>query len=216
MDAASRRAKYAQAYRQAAAKSGVPCALYRPTGPGNPIDPGNLITTLPVLIGTDATFSKPPMPGKPQRLAYLDATVAQPGDYLVGTDGTYFLAAILLPAPPLAIECNDVITVTRYALPTAVGALDYNGVGNAADTVLLASWPASILQGRVGTKNDLDLPSDVTNPNFQLMMAAPPVALRTSDVVTDQAGMRWLVVMVETNLTPTARYLRMTLQQAMT
>jgi hypothetical protein len=90
-----------------------------------------------------------------------------------------------------------------------------NYEGNTPDTQtpLATGWYASVLQGTKGEKNEVGLPGDVRNPWWLILLPQiPGVTLRTSDLVSDDIGRRYVISSAEL----TDLGWRLTAQQAQT
>ena len=109
--------------------------------------------------------------------------------------------------------------MTREAALSAVGALPYSGLNQAADTDILGTkgvptsyWPCSILLGgrfdKAGT-----LPADVRNEGWKVLLPpSVPVVIKPGDILTDDLGKRYTVTGAEL----TDLGFRMTAQEAHT
>lgn len=186
-------------YAKAALRIGYMFGVYRPTSENNPVDPARLMISLPASFNAeDMKYGRPNKYGKPTWYCLIDGTQTQVGDYLVRGTETYFVAAQQLALPVLVVECNRVITVARPQQVSGVGAQGYGGNTAALETPLMQGWPASILQGTKGERNDVELPGDVRNPWWQMLFPAwPGVVLRTGDVITDDLVRRYVVSSAE-------------------
>jgi len=199
-------------YQKAALRIGPIFNLYRPTDPLAPI--GGPIAVLNASFNAeDMTYGRPNKYGKPTWFCLVDGTQTQVGDYLINGDKTFFIAAQQTILPILAVDCNRTIDVIRPQQQTGVGAVGYGGDTDANETPLMTGWPASVLQGTKGEKGEVNLPGDVRNPWWQVLMPAfPGVVIRTADIVTDDLDRRYVVSSPEL----TDLGWRMTVQQAQT
>jgi hypothetical protein len=200
-------------YAIAAAKIGLPYAQYRPTT-ANLVGWSPIGTLLASFNTEDMTYSKPSKYGKPTFYAVLDGAVTQVGDYFIGKDGTFFIAGMQSLVPILAVECNRVLSFARPQAQAQVGAVtNYEGNTTALQTPLASGWHAAVLQGTKGEKNEVNLPGDVRNPWWAIMLPAiPGVTLRTTDLALDDLGRRYILSSVEL----TDLGYRITAQQAQT
>lgn len=199
MDAATLQARIYKGYSLAATRIGPAYDLYRPTSASSPVDQNTWLGALNASFNAmDMTYGKPNLYGKPLWYALLDGTLTQVGDYLVNGDKTYFIAAMQQTLPILAVECNRTLNIFRPQQQTGVGAVGYGGDTDANETPLMTGWPASVLQGTKGEKNEVNLPGDVRNPWWQILMPAfPGVILRTADIITDDIERRYIVSSAE-------------------
>lgn len=189
---------------------GTTFAQYRPATYTQAIVSNNLVqAALPGYITQDAYQAKPKAldPGKPKADAVFDPSALRPGDYLVGAlelggvPETFFVTSIQAPAPPRAIRCNALCTITRPNPASAFGvqaALDTQP-GN--ETAILEGWPASMLREGRGETGDVKLPGDVKLGGYIVLLPpSVPVALRSGDTVSNLLApnsMRAVVAMAE-------------------
>ena len=199
MDGPTAQARVYRGYAIAAGKIGVNHVQYRPLSALNPITVGNQLATLPVSFNAeDFTYKRPNKYGKPAWFAIVDGTKTAVGDYLVGPSGTFFIAAQQPLLPILAVECNRTVNVLRTQQETGVGALGYGGDTDANETLLMQQWPASVLQGTKGEKNDASLPGDTRSPWWSILLPAfPGITLRSSDIITDDLARRYAISSAE-------------------
>jgi hypothetical protein len=136
--------------------------------------------------------------GVPYRQAWADWSYLQVGDYLVGPEGTVFVAAIEPPKPMLVVMTNAVVTLGRPAPPVLAGLNPYGAVLPATQTVLLSGFPASLLAGGVDDRTRAGLPDDTKVPGFtSLLPAVPGVRPHVADILTDERGERFVVTAAE-------------------
>lgn len=212
MDALKLQAKIYAGYSQAAKRLGLDNVQYRPVGAGNPLATAG--ATIKVSYNAeDMKFGKANKYGNPVWFGLFDGRITQPGDYLVGPQGTFFIASQQLHLPIQCVQCNRIINVLRPPVAADVGALGYGGTTQANETMLMEGWPASVLQGTKGEKGDAILPGDARSPWWTVLMpAVPGVNLRTADIITDDIGRRYTISSAEL----TDMGWRMTVMQAVT
>jgi hypothetical protein len=131
----------------------------------------------------------------------VDPRVVQPGDYLVGDQGTWFIASTEPIKPILSVACNRTISVSRPGAPMP-GMNHYGGATPDTDEVLVTGFPVSILNGTKGERGDANLPGDTRSPWVQILMPSPPgIIFRAFDLVSDDIGRNFIVSAAEeTNL----------------
>ncbi|MBA4710543.1 hypothetical protein [Aquitalea aquatica] len=190
-------AKVYKGYGKAVQRIGFSYQQFRATSPNSP-----LVTTaqqsLPCSFTTNFTFSQPNKYGQATWLGIFDGTNVEPGDFLVGRQGTYFVAAMQDLLPIYCVQCNRTVSVLRVSMDSSVGQVEYGGDTVASEQVLMSGWPASVLQGTKGEQNDAKLPGDVRTPWWAILMPAwPGIVLRTSDIITDDIGRRYTVSSAE-------------------
>ena len=196
MDGATLQAKIYAGYASAALRVGLPCDQYRPLTATNPLNSINKMQTLPASFNAaDMKYGKPNLYGKPVWYCLVDGTQVQPGDYIVNPSGAiWFIAAMQSLLPIVAIDCNRTISMRRAQQTAAAGLVAYNTDVVSDETVLMTGWPCSILQGTKGEKNETGLPGDVRTPwMIVLLPQVPGVVIRTSDIILDDLGRRYIV-----------------------
>lgn len=199
MDAATLQNRIYKGYGKAALRIGPLYSLYRPTSASNPIAPAMLLGTLNASFNAeDMTYGRPNKYGKATWFVLLDGTQTRVGDYLVNGAQKFFIAAMQQTLPILAVECNRTINVVQAAQQPTVGAVGYGGDTAAGETLLMQQWPASILQGTKGEKGDVNLPGDVRNPWWVMLLPAyPGVILRSAHIVVDDLARRYVISSAE-------------------
>jgi hypothetical protein len=199
MDAAKAQALVYKGYAQVAKRIGNAFTLYRPTSVN--MSAATIVATnvLASLNAEDMTYARPNKYGKPTWFAVMDGRFTQVGDYLVGETGTYFIAAQQPLLPILVVECNRTLSFARPQTQAQFGAVaNYEGNTPANETALASGWPASVLQGTKGEKNEVGLPGDVRNPWWAILLPAiPGVTFQTGDLVSDDIGRRYVLSSVE-------------------
>jgi hypothetical protein len=172
---------------------------YRPDSLECPIDSTNRFLRLAVAyvlpggsVGAPAGF------GVPFRQAWADWSYLRTGDYLVGPEGTVFVAAIEPPKPMLVVMTNAVVSLSRPGAPVLPGTNPYGGVSPATNTVLLSKFPASLVVGGLSDRTRSGLPDDTKIPGFIcLVPALAELSPMVGDILTDAAGARYLLNAVE-------------------
>jgi hypothetical protein len=200
MDGATINAKVWAGYAKAAKIIGTPYQHFRPSGVSNPLDPGNAMPDLLVSLNADdPKYARPNVYGKATWYAVADGSQLAVGDYIVGVEGTLFVATLQQMLPIYMVDCNRTISVLRVSM----GSVTEGFIGQAGDTsstevVLMAGWPASILEGGGGRKNEVDLPTDFRNPSWHVILpSVHGVTLRTSDILLDDLSRKYLISSAE-------------------
>lgn len=205
MDAATLQNRIYQGYAKAAIRIGTLYNQYRPSTAADPLatQRGTIYTS---FNAEDFGYSKPNKYGKPTWYALLDGTLTRPGDYLVGSQGTFFIAAQQLNLPILVVECNRSVRIARNAAPTTVGAVAYGGSNDstAADNLgtssagnLLTGWPASVLIGGRSDKMVTE-PMSVKSAGYQVLLpCSVPITISQGDVLHDDLNRRYSVYAAE-------------------
>ena len=197
MDGTKLQAKIYKGYGQAAKRIGFSYQQFRATGANNPLS-SNPLQTLSASFTTNFNYSAPNKYGIAAWLGLFDATLCAVGDYLIGRGGTFFIAAMQDTLPIYCIQTNRQITVLRVAMSASVGVQGYAGDTPGTEAVIMQGWPASVLQGTKGESNPANLPGDVRSPWWAILLPAwPGVILRTSDIVTDDIGRKYVISSAE-------------------
>ena len=182
-------------YAKAAQRLGVAYQFYRP---GGGAFPGAALFTRPVSLNAeDMSYGKPGKYGKPNWYALVDGTGTQAGDYFVGPQGTFFVAAFQPLLPILAVECNRIAALSRVLEPSGIGAQAYSGMTVANQIPFATGVPCSILQGTKGERNPVDLPADTRLPWWAILMPAAVGAVNDGDLIEDDLGRRYMVSSAE-------------------
>ena len=184
-------------YAQAAIPLGQPSSLYRPTNPAAPL--GTLLATLPAAFSVaDLKFTRPEIPNKPFYSGVWPLAQTQPGDYIVGPQGTFFIASQNTYANPYAIRCNRVLSVFQPSAEPVdglQGGVETYG-GQAIDTrvSIAAGWPAAIVPGTKGEAAPDKLPMDTRLPWWLIYL--PPSftqTISTTFEMEDDLGVNYVV-----------------------
>jgi hypothetical protein len=191
---ASIQSKIWRGYAKAAQKLGSAYQFYRPNGsyPGAP-----LFTRTVSLNAEDMKYGKPNKYGKPTWYMVADGNGLQPGDYFVGQQGTFFIAAMQPLLPILAVECNRTVSISRVQAPTSVGTQGYGGMTAENEVAFAAGVPCSILQGTKGEKTEVNLPADTRLPWWVILLPASVGEVNYGDLIIDDLGRRYVVSSAE-------------------
>lgn len=187
-------------YGVAAEVLAPPYAHYRPVGTGTPIAPENQIGALPASFSTDDyRYKRAPAHGKPIFSTLIDRSQIALGDYLVGPEGTFFIAGMRALLPVISIECNALVSFSRPGRQdVGVGSVDNGSADPGPGRPLFEGWPASMLQGTKGEKSSSGLVRDSRNPWFVVLLPfVDGVDIRTDDEMTDDRGQRFIVSSTE-------------------
>ena len=163
----------------------------------------------------DNTYKQPNLPGDPTWYGDFDARVTQSGDYLIHSDSSddiKFIAAQQSLLPIICIDCNQSVRLIRPATQsasgtTAVGALSYSGIcaSPAESTTVIGTdptdnggiavgWPCSILFGGRTEKAGANLPTDVKNTGWRILLPlSVPITFMQGDILVDESGRRFSV-----------------------
>jgi hypothetical protein len=183
----------------AARRAGFLHDAYRPNGPDAPIDLANRFLRLAVaFVLPGGSVGAPSGFAVPFRQAWADWSYLQAGDYLVGPEGTVFVAAIEPPKPMLVVMTNTVVALARPAAPVLAGINPYGAVLAATQTNLISGFPGSLLVGGMGDRTKAGLPDDTRLPGFTaLLPAVPCVQPRVADILMNERSEKYVVTAVE-------------------
>ena len=193
MDAATLQKKIYSGYGKAAKRIGKFATLSRATSATiPPLD--TIFDNRLVSFTQNFEYSKFNKYGVAIWTAIFDGTDIQPGDYMCTEDGTWFIAAMQPLLPIMAVECNRIIDVVRVSQSDSFGAIGYSGDTPETEEPVMCGWPCSILQGTKGEKNPNQLPGDERTPWWVILLPAYEcVTLKTSDIIKDDLGRRYVI-----------------------
>jgi hypothetical protein len=185
-------------YAQAAARIGLICNQYRPTSAlSAAIASGTLVQTLAASFNAkDFGYMKAQEYGKAVWYCIADGRQIAPSDYFQRPDGDIFFIADMQPLLPIvAIECNRTVSLFRPQQQSGVGGLGYGGDTVALQTPLVTQFPASVLMATKSDRSLVNLPGDVRNPAWTVLLPALPgaVEMRSEDVITDDQERRYVI-----------------------
>ena len=164
---------------------------FRPNGPTNPLAPENRYLRLPAAFNDEnLSFRRPIVYGRATWSGVFDRAYTQPGDYLAGPAGTFFIAAQQSLLPALCILTNRTVTVTRPAAPVTAGVNAYGGLLSTTATTILTAWPASILFAGAGSPGEL--PGDGGTPTWTVLLPTTHRPLYSADIITDDQGLSYV------------------------
>jgi hypothetical protein len=189
-------------YGKAAIHLGVTHDIYRSATAVNPIDSGNLIDSLLVSVDEDLKYNKPSRYGHPTwQFLPEDGLTLQNFDFMVGSI-TYFIVDIAPTdrlSPPLCIECDNVVTITRPSNPLSAGANGYSQYQPGTATPLYTSCPAALIEySRGDNSTSMKIPTSVKMPQYKVFLPLlGGVQLQTGDILQDANNNRYAISSVE-------------------
>ena len=176
----------------AARHIGAPYDAFRPASARNPIAAANRYLRLPAAFDAeDPAFRHAAGYGRATWFGVFDSAYTQPGDYLCGPGGVFFIAAQQALLPNLCVLTNRTLSVSRPAAPAMPGINGYGGVALATAEPLLAAWPASVLSAGSGSAGDL--PGDARIPSWTVLLPGATVGLRGGDLIHDDLGRTYVI-----------------------
>jgi hypothetical protein len=198
MDGTKLQAKIYKGYGQAAKRIGFDYQQYRAAGPIEPLSAG-VLQTLPASFTTKFTYNAPNKYGEATWLGLFDARLFLPGDFLVGRQGTFFIAAMQDTLPIYCVQTNRTVEIIRVTQDAPVGLGSWAGDKRAStELTIMQGWPASVLQGTKGETNEAKLPGDVKTPWWAILLPAwPGIVLRTSDIIRDDLDRKYVISSAE-------------------
>ena len=198
MDGTKLQSKIYIGYGKAAKRIGFDYQQFRATSSSDPLST-TALQTLPVSFTTNFKYSAPNKYGKADWLGLFDAREFAVGDYLVGRQGTFFIAGMQDTLPILCVQTNRTVDVIRVGQDVSVGLGGWAGdKRESTEVVIMQGWPASILQGTKGETNEVKLPQDVKTPWWAILMPYwPGVVFRTSDIIRDELGRKYVISSAE-------------------
>lgn len=206
MDGATIQKRIWSGYAKSAGVLGSPYEFFRPASGSTPAvwtDPNTntlknrLFSQNVSLNAEDMKYSKPQKYSKATWYALMNGTGLEVGDYFVGAQGTFFIAAMQALLPILAVECNRTVSLSRVSPQAGVGAGDYSGMTAQNEVAYVSGVPCSILQGQKGEKNEANLPGDVRLPWWAILMPASVGRVLYGDLIVDDLGLRYIVSSAE-------------------
>lgn len=176
----------------AARQIGAPYDAFRPVSTAAPLAPENrFIRMSAAFTPADASFRRPTAYGAATWLGIFDSAYTQPGDFLAGPGGVFFIAAQQSLLPTLCVLASRTVSISRPAAPTQPGINTYGGVIIGDAKAILTDWPASILSA--GGSSPGTLPGDANIPSWSILLPCTPVPLRPADLVQDDMGRTYVI-----------------------
>jgi hypothetical protein len=169
---------------RAARKLGAPFIVYRPgTSIQAPLSSRNRVIKLYASFNAkDETYRRVSSHGQAEWWGVFDTSYTQPGDYLVGPSGIFFVSAQRPILPAQCVRTNRVLSIVRPGAPVTGG---YAGLVNAGTTPLLSLWPASVL---TTASRSASKPTETRFGEWSVLLPILPLNLEINDVVTDDLG----------------------------
>lgn len=207
MDATRIHAKIYAGRGKAALRLGLLFDVMRPVTAADPFT--NKVNQINAAFNnTDNKYLKANHPGSPLWYGDLDGRQTLAGDYLVGADSTYFIAAQQQLLPIICVECNRTVRMTRPVVPVPesasdnVSVLPYSGLCQSDEESVDAlgtrpgkglpaiGWPASVLFGKGKLRNGDALKAGTSEQlGWQIMLpVSVPLVFHPGDVLVDDLG----------------------------
>lgn len=178
---------------------GVQADAFRPSGPSMPLAPRNRYLRLPAVFSTNpASFGQAAGYGSPLCYGHFDSSYTRPGDYLVQSDRTYFIASQERLQPVLCVRTNATLTIKRSQPTSVIGSNAYGGTPVDGLLLILHAWPASVLGMATGGTSQSGLPVDVVLPQWTVLMPSHAAShILSGDTVSDGTTLKGTVVSSE-------------------
>ncbi len=165
--------RVAYALGKAAAITGTPVSVFRPSGSSYPTQ-GTPYTSLYCAfdVAPDFKFVSTAKPDHAYVALLADPTLVRQGDYLIGDD-VHFVGRIEPLRPALCVLCTQTIDFLETDVSTSAGTNAYGGRTAATDTAVALGWPVS-MSPRFRSGTDITkLPSDTRSAFYEVL--APPI-----------------------------------------
>lgn len=198
MDAAKIQQKIYAGYAKAAKRIGPTYSLYRPASFLNPIQPSNLVTTLPASFNIGGQYTGQSKADQRYWQVIADGSLLKIGDYLVGP-ATYCVLALDSLLPPIALRCTQTLSFSRSTLDEAAGLQPYPRpeVGTAYATGIPAVLGVKKETGRPVA----DLPGDNALRTFySAFFYLPDGMVQERDQATDENGNHYQIISAQSGL----------------
>jgi hypothetical protein len=198
MDAAKIQAKIYAGYAKAAQRIGPTYSLYRPASQLNPIQPSNLVTTLPASFNIGGQYTGQNKANQLYWQIIADGSKLQVGDYLVGP-ATYCVLALDSLLPPIGLRCTQILSFSRPAINESPGLQPYPRPE--IDAAYAAGIP-SVLNVKKETGRPIaDLPGDNALRTFySAFFYLPDGTVQERDQASDENGNNYQVISAQYGL----------------
>lgn len=190
-------------YGKAAQRLGVSHDIYRSATAIDPLNSANLIQTLFVSIDQDYTYNKPAKYGDPvwQFLPENGLSLLN-FDFMVNPDNIYYIIDVDPTdrlSPPICVECNKTITISRPSVSQQPGANGYSEYLPGTATILYSNCPAAMIEySRGDNTTSMKIPTSVKMPQYKVYLPMlGDVQIITGDIVQDSNNNRFAVSSVE-------------------
>ena len=186
MDVGRLQDKIAKGMGVAARKIGGSSVVYRPHGVQCPIGERNRIIKLLAAFEPEGGSSRAIV--QAMWRGTFDSLYTRPGDYLVGSEQTFFIGNQMANLPLICILTNGVVRLQRPSFAIQGG---YSGLHESATTDIAVGWPASLLES--GGQPDAATTAKGRFGEWTLLLPRLPISPQVADVVSDEAGATYVV-----------------------
>ena len=164
--------------------------MYRPKTAAQPLCSRNRIIKLFASFDPgEGGYRSAPGFGHPIWWGAFDSAYTEPGDYLTGDTGTYFICA---QRPLLPVQCvltNRTVDLVRAAAPALGG---YSGLSVASALPVISGYPASLLEASA-RESDVGVRAQRFGGWMVLLPPGLPAVPQVGDVVRDDTHMTYVV-----------------------
>ncbi len=169
---------------------------FRPVAIEQPLAPTNRYLRLPAAFSTErGSFQQPVGYDRAGWSGVFDTAYTQPGDYLKGRGGIYFISAQQSLHPSLCVLTNHTLSIMRATAPGEIGSTGYGGITRGTLSPVLTEWPASVLAA--GGGGPTDLPGEAGVAHWTILLPTTPAQVRPADLIRDETGTAYVVVSTE-------------------
>lgn len=192
MDGATLQAKINKAYGKSASKVGFPATLYRSASLINPIANRNVVQTgVMVSFAPSLSYSDYNKPKVPDWTCLVDGALVQIGDWLVGVQGTFYIADLQMTLPIPAVQCDRIVSIIRPSYST-------HGPLTPVETTIATALPVFAYTAKdkgsapAGFVAPTESRADV--PELEVYINARNVGdIQKNDVIVDELGNRYVI-----------------------
>lgn len=176
----------------AARRLGSPYNVYRPVQSCEPLSSRNRVIKLYASFNAqDEHYRRVSAYGDAVWWGVYDAAYTRPGDYMVGADASYFVAAQRPILPAQCVRTNEVVCVSRPGAPVLGG---YGGQVSETAVPVITGWPASLLSQTAHVSGVLP---DSRWGNWTMLLPLLPASLMAGDIVTTRGDRHFLIASAE-------------------
>lgn len=199
MDGTIAQYKVYKGYGKAADKIGLPYKVYRSANGLSPISPANYLYDLNLSPTQTWTYMSPNKFTASTWMMVIDGTQVEIGDFLVGTEHTFYIAGKQHLLPILGVECDRKVTISIAEIPDILnqkGKIDYSAMDIPPEnkTNIIENCPCSFLIGSKGERNDVDIPLDVKMPWYAVYVPYfSGVHIPVASFIDDEFGQRYQI-----------------------
>jgi hypothetical protein len=194
MDAAKIQAKIFKGLGKAAKALGTSFYVYRSASMMSPLDKSNvLVEGINASFTTSYAYAKYNKPSVPDWTLVADATDLMAGDWFSDGNHTYFIAEIqgLLPIP--AIQCSELVSISR---PSSDPVVVDGGGAEPGEALIAENFPLFMMNKKDKSNRPGWFPtstdSTIAMPEWVFYInTRNPGDIQSHDIITDSLGIRY-------------------------